>query len=582
MPGAVRRFDARRARRAPRRLRRGGRPGAARQRPGARVPDAADGDRSLRPLAGGEFLLSREPRPRPLAQRSRHLDAAARSRRPLPLLAPRSSGSTTSVCSRRSAGSTRRRTRPTPISRDSSPWCRLDCRRRCRPIGRCYRGARRASGGCCSAASTTGTTRGRCSRPSSGCRQVPWTLTLIRNPNQAGDAAGAPAAHGRGALPRARLVAERVRLLDWVPAERRYDLLRDVDVLAAPHQPSLETRLSLRTRFLDAFAAGCPVVVTAGGAVAHLSARHGAGWVVRRGTHEALAAALREASAMRGGGDAPPGGRRAFSPPSPGTARWRRSSPSAASRGATPSKERFAFRPADPLRRPTGSVFRVAAAGGCRRAAGEPPGVVSVAISELERAASTWRSALPPWPSSATPGCRGRWSSSTTARATAPREWLGREHPRVRLLREPGEPRLRGGGEPSGRGDRGRRRGAAQQRHAPAAGLAGGAGRRPGARRPPDVAAISGRNVDWQGERHDFAPRRDDLRRPRLPARLSAGRSRPRGCPRAGDELLFACGGNMLVRSRGLSRARRPRRRTTSPTTRTSTSAGGCGRPAIG
>ncbi len=44
----------------------------------------------------------------------------------------------------------------------------------------------------------------------------------------------------------------RVRLLDWVPAARRWDLLRDVDVLAAPHRPSLETRLSLRTRFLDA------------------------------------------------------------------------------------------------------------------------------------------------------------------------------------------------------------------------------------------------------------------------------------------------------------------------------------------
>jgi glycosyltransferase involved in cell wall biosynthesis len=84
----------------------------------------------------------------------------------------------------------------------------------------------------------------------------------------------------------------RVALLDWVPAERRYDLLRDVDVLVAPHRPSLETRLSLRTRFLDALAAGCPVVVSEGGAISRLLREHGAGWVVPPGDPAALAEAL--------------------------------------------------------------------------------------------------------------------------------------------------------------------------------------------------------------------------------------------------------------------------------------------------
>ncbi len=84
----------------------------------------------------------------------------------------------------------------------------------------------------------------------------------------------------------------RVALLDWVPAERRYDLLGDVDVLVAPHRPSLETRLSLRTRFLDALAAGCPVVVSEGGAISRLLREHRAGWVVPAADPEALAAAL--------------------------------------------------------------------------------------------------------------------------------------------------------------------------------------------------------------------------------------------------------------------------------------------------
>lgn len=121
-----------------------------------------------------------------------------------------------------------------------------------------------------------------------------WTLLLIRNPNLE-------------STPQ-RLLAEvearcrqlgwwesRVRVLDWVPAERRYDLLRDVDLLVAPHKPSLETRLSLRTRFVDALAAGCPVITSDGGTVSRLLREHGAGWVVPPRDSQALAAALREA-----------------------------------------------------------------------------------------------------------------------------------------------------------------------------------------------------------------------------------------------------------------------------------------------
>ncbi|MDY7095692.1 MAG: glycosyltransferase family 4 protein [Acidobacteriota bacterium] len=118
-----------------------------------------------------------------------------------------------------------------------------------------------------------------------------WEVLLIRNPNP-------------GSTPQ-RLFEEvedwcrrrgwwesRVRALDWIPAERRYDLLRDVDLMVAPHRPSLETRLSLRTRFLDALIAGCPVVTSEGGAMSRLLMEHDAGWVVPPGDVAALSEAL--------------------------------------------------------------------------------------------------------------------------------------------------------------------------------------------------------------------------------------------------------------------------------------------------
>jgi glycosyltransferase involved in cell wall biosynthesis len=118
-----------------------------------------------------------------------------------------------------------------------------------------------------------------------------WELYVVRNPN----AEGTPQSLFARFEERCRSRGwwgERVRVLDWVPAERRFDLLRDVDLLCSPHHPSLETRLSLRTRFLDALAAGCAVVVTEGGAVARLVLDHEAGWVVPSGDASGLAETL--------------------------------------------------------------------------------------------------------------------------------------------------------------------------------------------------------------------------------------------------------------------------------------------------
>ncbi len=125
-----------------------------------------------------------------------------------------------------------------------------------------------------------------------GRREKDWTLLLIRNPNP-----GTPQklfGEVEAWCRQRALWGESVQVLDWVPSQRRYDLLREVDVLVATHRLDLETRLSLRTRFLDAFRAGCPVLTTEGGAIARLLQEHRAGWVVPEADAPAITRALLE------------------------------------------------------------------------------------------------------------------------------------------------------------------------------------------------------------------------------------------------------------------------------------------------
>lgn len=71
---------------------------------------------------------------------------------------------------------------------------------------------------------------------------------------------------------------------------------------------------------------------------------------------------------------------------------------------------------------------------------------------------------------------------------------------------------------------------------------------------PPDVAAVSGKIVDWEAERLDFGRGvmtfdghafQLDFRRPLDRARM----------PAEGEELLFACGGNLMIRKESFVRA---------------------------
>lgn len=137
--------------------------------------------------------------------------------------------------------------------------------------------------------------------PDEGGEELHWTLLFVRHPNP--DATPQRLLREVEARCRARgWWGSRVRTIDWVSQDRRYDLLRDIDVLAAPHRPSLETRLAMRTRFLDALAAGCPVVTSEGGTLSRLLVEHDAGWVVPPGDPRALATALSEALGGAGEG----------------------------------------------------------------------------------------------------------------------------------------------------------------------------------------------------------------------------------------------------------------------------------------
>ena len=122
-----------------------------------------------------------------------------------------------------------------------------------------------------------------------------WTAWVVRHPRPEATPQEKYRELERACRAR-RWWGSRVQAIDWVAADRRCDLLGDVDLLASPHLPGLESELAFRTRFLDALAAGCPAVATAGGAVSRMLSERDAGWVVAPRDADALAAAIRDVS----------------------------------------------------------------------------------------------------------------------------------------------------------------------------------------------------------------------------------------------------------------------------------------------
>jgi GT2 family glycosyltransferase/glycosyltransferase involved in cell wall biosynthesis len=88
------------------------------------------------------------------------------------------------------------------------------------------------------------------------------------------------------------LADRHVYFRDWVPYAERAAYLLEADLGVSLHPDSVETRFAFRSRLLDCFWAGLPLVCTRGDALADLVEREGLGQVVPPGDDAAVASAL--------------------------------------------------------------------------------------------------------------------------------------------------------------------------------------------------------------------------------------------------------------------------------------------------
>ncbi len=79
---------------------------------------------------------------------------------------------------------------------------------------------------------------------------------------------------------------------DWVPYEERSSYLAEADLTVVSHLSHIETHFSFRTRVLDSFWAGLPLVVTEGDAMSEVIRESGVGLVVPPGDVPAMASAI--------------------------------------------------------------------------------------------------------------------------------------------------------------------------------------------------------------------------------------------------------------------------------------------------
>jgi glycosyltransferase involved in cell wall biosynthesis len=80
----------------------------------------------------------------------------------------------------------------------------------------------------------------------------------------------------------------------WIPYDERGRYLAEATIGVSTHHDHVETEFSFRTRILDYFWAGLPVVTTRGDALADVIERAGAGRTVAPGDVDGLAAAIAE------------------------------------------------------------------------------------------------------------------------------------------------------------------------------------------------------------------------------------------------------------------------------------------------
>jgi glycosyltransferase involved in cell wall biosynthesis len=98
------------------------------------------------------------------------------------------------------------------------------------------------------------------------------------------------------------LTGRHVFFLDgWVPYNRRQDYLLEADLGISSHFDAIETRFAFRTRVLDYFWAGLPVLTTDGDSMAEWVREKGLGRVIPPGSVEGWVEAIRGALGDRGG-----------------------------------------------------------------------------------------------------------------------------------------------------------------------------------------------------------------------------------------------------------------------------------------
>ena len=88
------------------------------------------------------------------------------------------------------------------------------------------------------------------------------------------------------------LTGKLVLFNEWTPYAERENYLLEADLGVSLHTDHLETRFSLRTRFLDYVWAGLPMVVTRGDVLSDLVKLHGLGRTVEPGDVEGVAEAI--------------------------------------------------------------------------------------------------------------------------------------------------------------------------------------------------------------------------------------------------------------------------------------------------
>jgi hypothetical protein len=88
------------------------------------------------------------------------------------------------------------------------------------------------------------------------------------------------------------LLGHQVHFAEWLPVEKWRSCLLEADIGLSFHAANIETRYAFRTRLLDYFWAGLPIVTAKGDVLSDQVVAHGLGYAVEPGDAEALSKAL--------------------------------------------------------------------------------------------------------------------------------------------------------------------------------------------------------------------------------------------------------------------------------------------------